>query len=123
MQINNFYKMKKYTVLFFLLLDVLFFSCSTQPEKTQVAANSTDSSQQQQWLLPFTKIDSINPVLNPGNLEFVCPVQHKPVKWEAKNVFNPAIAIKNDTMFLLYRAQDSAGCSRIGIATSVDGIH
>lgn len=74
-------------------------------------------------LLPFYKLDSVNPVMQPGNLEFICPIQHKAVKWEAKNVFNPAITVRHDTLFMLYRAQDSAGCSRIGLATSIDGIH
>ena len=114
---------KKYPVLLFLLFDVLLLSCTTQPKQTETLTVSTEQDSAQQWLIPFTKLDSVNPVLDPGNLTFVCPVQHKTVKWEAKNVFNPAVAVRNDTMFLLYRAQDSAGCSRIGIATSVDGIH
>jgi predicted GH43/DUF377 family glycosyl hydrolase len=75
------------------------------------------------FLLPFSKLDSVNPVMQPGNLEFICPVQQKPVKWEAKNVFNPAMVVRHDTLFMLYRAQDSAGCSRIGLAYSMDGIH
>jgi predicted GH43/DUF377 family glycosyl hydrolase len=45
------------------------------------------------------------------------------VKWENKNVYNPAVAVRNDTLFMLYRAQDSAGCSRVGLAKSTDGIH
>lgn len=75
------------------------------------------------WLLPFNKLDDVNPVMQPGDLSFTCPIQKKQVKWESKNVFNPAIAVKNDTLFILYRAQDSAGCSRIGLAKSTDGIH
>jgi len=41
-----------------------------------------------------------------------------------KDVFNPAVAVRNDTLFLLYRAQDKvgkpAGTSRIGLAASTD---
>ncbi len=98
-------------VAFFVLI---FISCTS---------NKKNNTEQSAWLLPFHKLDSVNPVMQPGELTFICPVQHKPVKWEAKNVFNPAVAVKNDTLFMLYRAQDSAGCSRIGLAKSIDGIH
>jgi len=91
-------------------------SCKAQQQ-------SSIDNQKQQWLLPFSKLDSVNPVLKPGDLKFFCPVQQKEIKWEAKNVYNPAVVIKNDTLMMLYRAQDSAGCSRIGLAKTVDGIH
>ncbi len=99
---------------------VILFSGCTSASKQNNTSSTVDSSQ---WLLPFTKLDSVNPVMKPGTASFFCPVQHKQVSWEAKNVFNPAAAVKNDTLFLLYRAQDSAGCSRIGLAKSIDGIH
>lgn len=102
---------------------LLFFagcaSNTTDKTNTTTVENSTDSS----WLLPFNKLDSVNPVMAPGNSTFMDPLQHKEVKWEAKNVYNPAVSIKGDTLIMLYRAQDSAGCSRIGIAKSIDGIH
>ena len=91
-------------------------SCKAQQQ-------SSIDNQKQQWLLPFSKLDSVNPVLKPGDLKFFCPVQQKEIKWEAKNVYNPAITVRNDTMIMLYRAQDSLGCSRIGLAKSTDGIH
>lgn len=99
-----------------LIVIILFVNCTTQKH---LSADYTKSN----WLLPFNKLDSANPVMQPGNLSFVCPVQHKEIKWEAKNVYNPAVTILHDTLVMLYRAQDSAGCSRIGLAKSVDGIH
>ncbi len=99
---------------------IIFFISCTSSNKQNTSSVNTDTMQ---WLLPFAKLDSVNPVMHPDTTSFVCPVQHKRIQWEAKNVFNPAAAVRNDTMFLLYRAQDSLGCSRIGIATSVDGIH
>ena len=43
--------------------------------------------------------------------------------WESAGVFNPAV-VKHDGKFvMLYRAQDAAGTSRIGYASSADGIH
>lgn len=109
---------KKTACYLVLSVAIVSASCNTdeQKNKTTEAVDST-------WLLPFTKLDSLNPVMQPGNRVFTCPVQQKAVKWEAKNVFNPAVAVKDDTLFMLYRAQDSAGCSRIGLAKTVDGIH
>ncbi len=104
---------------FFLsVLIVCFASCKTKQKQVVTSENT-----KQQWLLPFSKLDSVNPVMQPGDLKFICPVQQKEIKWEAKNVYNPAITVRNDTMIMLYRAQDSAGCSRIGLAKSTDGIH
>lgn len=80
------------------------------------------------FLLPFTKVDSVNPVLVPDASQvFFCPVRGEKVYWEAKDVFNPAAVVKGDTVFLLYRAEDTvgkfAGTSRIGLAWSLDGLH
>ena len=76
------------------------------------------------WSLTgFSKLDSANPILRPGKGVFSDPVTRRQVAWEARNVFNPAIVVRNDTVFMLYRAQDSAGTSRVGLATSTDGIH
>lgn len=98
------------------------------------SSNTTDSKEHTKkedttsWaLLPFIKVDSANPILQPGNGTFIDPITNKQIGWEAKNVFNPAIAVRNDTVFMLYRAQDSigkpTGTSRIGLAASTDGIH
>jgi predicted GH43/DUF377 family glycosyl hydrolase len=78
-------------------------------------------------LLPFTKVDSVNPILTPGKGRFADPILHQQVSWEEKDVFNPAAVVKDGTLYLLYRAQDRighpAGTSRIGLASSEDGLH
>lgn len=45
--------------------------------------------------------------------------------WESAGTFNPAVTLGPDghKIVMLYRAQDSAGTSRIGYAESSDGIH
>lgn len=100
---------------FFLLL------CVSANAQQSISENNAASNNE--WLLPFVKLDSVNPVMKPGDLTFFCPVQKKEISWEAKNVYNPALTVKDGMMVMLYRAQDSAGCSRIGLATSSDGIH
>ena len=81
-----------------------------------------------EWaLLPFVKQDAVNPVLTPGTGRFTDPIRHLSVAWEEKDVFNPAVAVKGDSLYLLYRAQDKvghpAGTSRVGLALSTDGLH
>src|SRR5437763_8717347 len=94
--------------IFLSVLMICVVSCKAQQQQFSI------NNQTQQWLLPFSKLDSVNPVMKPGDLKFFCPVQQKEIKWEAKNVYNPAVTVGSDTMIMLYRAQDSLGCSRIG---------
>lgn len=99
-------------------------SCNQLPKQSAVDVSNADSS----WaMLPFVKEDAVNPVLVPGKGSFLDPIWQKPVSWENKDVFNPAIAVRNDTLFMLYRAQDTiglpGGTSRIGLAYSTDGFH
>ena len=50
------------------------------------------------WMLgPFEKAAEANPCLVPNAVSrFFCPVQEKELGWEAKDVFNPAAAAKDD---------------------------
>ena len=43
--------------------------------------------------------------------------------WESAGTFNPAVIEHDGKFVMLYRAQDSAGTSRLGYAESSDGIH
>src|SRR5688500_2151665 len=78
-------------------------------------------------LMAFEKVYYVNPIMSPGNGEFLCPVRKQKLKWEAKDVFNPAMVVKDGKVYMLYRAEDSigkyAGTSRIGLAESTDGLH
>jgi beta-1,2-mannosidase len=109
----------------------VFFTClfaCQQPEaKKQDVINQVSTADSNWMILPFEKADSVNPILHTGHGTFICPVRKQRVKWEEKDVFNPAAIIKDGKVFLLYRAEDSvgkyAGTSRIGLAESVDGLH
>ncbi len=56
-----------------------------------------------------------NPVLSPN----------RDIMWESKAVFNPGATLKDDKVYLLYRAigEYDTYISRIGLATSSDGVH
>lgn len=107
--------------LFYSLIPVALLSCSA-PKKQQ--RNSTEN-----WTLgPFVKQDAVNPVLTADAAPtFLDPILNSNVKWMEKDVFNPAAVVRNDTIFLLFRAEDNigkyAGTSRIGLAWSTDGLH
>ena len=109
-------------LLYFFLIVTVCFSCNDSSRKKD------DAKKNGNWaLLPFIKADEVNPVLTPdSSTKFFCPVRKDTVKWEEKDVFNPAAVVKDDTVFLLYRAEDKigkfAGTSRIGLAWSEDGL-
>ena len=77
------------------------------------------------WMFPeFVKVDSLNPILNPSSeLSFMDPITKKSAKWEERNVLNPTAVVKDNKVYLMYRAQDLDGTSRIGMAISDDGLH
>lgn len=84
---------------------------------------------QDPWLLGFVK-PAENPVLQADPApRFLCPVKREEVQWQLADVFNPAAVVRNDTVFMLFRAEDNpvAGIggrtSRIGLAWSTDGLH
>jgi predicted GH43/DUF377 family glycosyl hydrolase len=83
------------------------------------------SASAQNWQMTgFIKADSQNPILSPSlQARFQDPIANKMVGWENKNVLNPTALVRDGLVHLLYRAQDSLGTSRIGLATSEDGIH
>ena len=106
------------SLLTLCLLCALCLACS------QAYKVPTDES----WTLqPIVKLNKHNPVLEPNSgSEFFCPVRKQQVRWEEKDVFNPAAVVRDNEVWLLYRAQDRlgqpGGTSRIGLATSRDGL-
>src|SRR5580698_4607537 len=61
-----------------------------------------------------------------AGVTFECPVSRRQVAWAAKDVFNPGAVVHDGKICLLVRAEDDvgryAGTSRIGLATSADGV-
>jgi predicted GH43/DUF377 family glycosyl hydrolase len=78
-----------------------------------------------EWAMQdFVKVDSLNPILKPSDKEyFICPITQQRTAWNQRNVLNPAAVVKDDKVYLLFRAQDSNMTSRIGLAISNDGLH
>lgn len=59
----------------------------------------------------FERLNDSRPILSPQGDGF-----------EASGVFNPAVVRDGDRVVMLYRAQDKQGISRLGLATSTDGV-
>lgn len=79
---------------------------------------------------PFVRPAGVSPLIKPDTTAgFLDPMSKKQVKWEANDTFNPAAAVKDGKVYILYRAEDRSGVgisqrtSRIGLAQSKDGIH
>ncbi len=84
------------------------------------------------WLIgPFTRPATGNPVISPRpESKFIDPILKAPAQWEALHTFNPAAIVRDNKIYVLYRAEDNSGemkigghTSRLGIAESADGIH
>jgi beta-1,2-mannosidase len=105
---------------FALILFILITAC-TSYKLPQVEVESAAKS----WeMTDFIKQDDINPIVFPSTeLTFTCPIKGKSVHWEEKNVLNPCAIIKDNKVYLIYRAQDSSMTSRLGLAISEDGLH
>ena len=116
--------MKTFSSLFIAF--IIFCSCNN-PSGNSIATKDSAQNGDDWAMLSFKKTDSVNPILTPGNNSFMDPITKKRNFWEEKDVFNPAIVVKDGKVFMLYRAQDKTGkpegTSRIGLAESMDGIH
>jgi predicted GH43/DUF377 family glycosyl hydrolase len=101
----------------FIISALSFLGCNNN-------GNLTDFSSEAWALEGFVKADSVNPILAPSpDQGFYCPVSQKKVKWEEKNILNPSAIVRDNRIYLIYRAQDSSMTSRLGLAYSDDGLH
>ncbi len=112
--------------IIFFLFAVWLVACQNKTNDNSVTTDATEIVAAKDFF-SFAKADSVNPVLAADSLTFTCPILNREIYWAEKDVFNPAAIVRNDTLFLLYRAEDKigkyAGTSRIGLAWSLDGLH
>ena len=97
-----------------------------RPQYTSAGAEArADRNDGSGWaLMPFVKLDEVNPILQPAQTEWNCPLTGGPVGWESLATYNPAAVVRDGRVWLLYRAQDKGTrTSRLGLASSSDGIH
>ncbi len=112
----------------FFPIALLVYTACSNPAPTERPASDTTLTEEAWTLGPFQKVNDVNPVLEPkGETTFLDPIRQETLHWEVKDVFNPATVVRNDTVFMIYRAEDSVGIyqgtSRLGLAKSTDGLH
>ncbi len=115
--------MIRYVKFTFLLLITSLLACRD--------AKLVQSPTTQAWTLGgFHRPQGINPIISPDSTtSFLDPMSGKQVRWEENDTFNPGAVVKDDTLFVLYRAEDKFGIgigfrtSRLGLASSTDGLH
>lgn len=85
-----------------------------------------------EWAIgPFKRPENPKPVIKPNSeSSFLCPMRKTEVAWESRHTFNPAAVVKDDKIYVLYRAEDNSSkegigsfTSRLGLAVSEDGIN
>ncbi len=82
------------------------------------------------WALGgFVRPEGANPAISPNPASvFDCPMAKAPIRWEESDTFNPAAAVFNGKICVLYRAEDDthrgigSRTSRLGLAESDDGV-
>ncbi|MBD5225571.1 MAG: hypothetical protein HDS68_06360 [Bacteroidales bacterium] len=86
--------------------------------------------QSDDWALTGFERITDRPVLSPdSSITFSCPMTDTPIAWMESDVFNPAATICNDSIVVLFRAEDNSATgigmrtSRIGYAVSADGVN
>ena len=105
------------------LRNIILIACLT------ISVVACTSKPKEKWLLGFEKT-AINPIMTAdSSFVFHDPITDTLVHWQKADVFNPAAIVRNDTIFMLFRAEDNPAAilggrtSRIGLAYSLDGIN
>jgi predicted GH43/DUF377 family glycosyl hydrolase len=111
--------------LFLLVASISLLSCK---QEKSTAASKNDAPKEK-WMLGFNKTE-INPIMvADSSYTFLDPITKESVQWQKADVFNPGAIVRNDTVFMLFRAEDNPAAvlggrtSRIGLAYSTDGIN
>ncbi len=83
-----------------------------------------------EWQMGLFTKPHTNPIMQADSAYlFNCPLKKQVVQWQKADVFNPAAIVRNNKVYILFRAEDVPGVgigmrtSRIGLAVSDDGIN
>lgn len=113
-------------ILYILTISLFILSCRDAKEtKNKRTSNVPD------WVLGgFSRPEGVNPIIRPDtSTTFLDPMSGTTLKWEESDAFNPGSVVKDDTLFVLYRAEDNTAqgiglrTSRLGLASSTDGVN
>lgn len=89
------------------------------------------TGQEKSWMMgPFERELNQKPIIEPiENTIFEDPMTGHAVRWESMATFNPAAIVKDNRIYVIYRAEEKLGeneigghTSRLGVAISDDGV-
>lgn len=124
--------MKSNVLLSIVLIILALVSCAGEAKNRKEYSFEVNDSVNMlpDWAFGgFVRPDGVNPVIEPKETQFYCPMRNDSVKWEESDVFNPASVVKDGEIYVLYRAEDNSAIgigsrtSRIGLAKTSDGLH
>lgn len=112
-----------------ILLPILVFSVLWACKNGKSNEVNKVESVKEPWMLGFEKTE-INPIMtSDSSYVFTDPITNNEVQWQKADVFNPGAVVRNDTVFMLFRAEDNPAAilgertSRIGLAFSTNGVN
>lgn len=115
----------KYRFPIICIAFILLIGCKADSKEQ----SEKKSSPPEKWLLGFKKTDT-NPIMTAdSSYVYTDPITENQVQWQKADVFNPGAVVRNDTVFLFFRAEDNPEAilggrtSRIGLAYSTNGIN
>ncbi|WP_316812286.1 glycoside hydrolase family 130 protein [Pedobacter heparinus] len=111
--------------VYFLLLSLILTCC------TGISSLAQNKNILPDWALGgFVRPKGVNPVISAdSNTTFRDPMTNSSIHWQANDTFNPAAAVKDGKVVVLYRSEDKSGIkigsrtSRLGYAVSKDGLN
>lgn len=114
-----------------IFLVFLFIACGVNPTQELAKIEKTQAAEKSWMLGPFHRPENAKPIIQSDSVTlFDDPMSEGKVAWQSKATFNPAAIVRDNKINVLYRAEqdrhtDTIGghTSRIGLATSVDGIN
>ena len=108
--------MRKAVYYLTIILTLQMLSC--EQNAASVAHDERVPNNQKAWAwLDFQRPERVNPVISPDtNVVFYCPMRSEAVKWQESDTFNPAAAVKDGKIVVLFRSEDN---SAVGIGTFI----
>lgn len=118
---------KSFNSIVIVTLLLISSGCGNKGKTTVV---DPDANNLPEWTFGgFIRPEGVNPVIVPDTtLKFFCPMRNESVAWAESDAFNPAAAVKDGKIYVIFRAEDNSATgigkrtSRLGLAETTDGI-
>ncbi len=121
--------MKQFMIIAMLQVAIVCSMHGSIPSGNLQKANKMENPLPQWAFGGFIRPEGKNPIISPNPVfKFYCPMRQDSVAWMESDTFNPAAIVKDNKIYVLYRAEDNSAIgigsrtSRIGLAESLNGV-